>query len=326
MRSTKSRSWIEGALGLRPLPAPPHVFRLDSRALAYGNLQIDDGGAVEVRELRNRTLPEGVAPSGRLGGPIRSPARLVEEIDGLLDGLSGPVESASLVLPDDWVRITFVEVEDLPRSDRAREEVVRWKLKPVLPVRPDDLRLDLRPTPRVVGESESTRLLVGFALEALLGPLEEAFASRGIRLGRISGESLALLPALQERVGGSELAGIALVGARGYTLLFVHRGEPVLTRSKHLDVGLEGADDESIIRDLRLTRAFLRERIPSIELSEILVVAPPTAAERWRRNLEAGFGSPSTVLEPRDFGLRGDGPVPWPETAPMVGAVRWEIT
>lgn len=317
-------------LGLDPVPAPPHVFALDEAALRYGRF-VQAGAGWELRELRRVELPADTFQSGLLGGPLREPAVFGERLAQLLGGLSAAVREASMVLPDAWMRIAFVESGDLPRSAEARDEVVRWKVKRLLPFRVDELRLaatEVEPLPQ---QGEPRRLLVAYALEALLGQLEEAFAARGVWLGRVTSESLALLPAVGEVLADAALGALAVVRTGGYTLLFTRRGEPVLYRFKSLDDTLATASQaaaanlqRTVERDLRLTRAFVVEQLPGLALDRV-VLAAGDAGREWQQWLAAGLGRAGEPLEALRLPLVSAERVGWMEVAPMLGAARQEV-
>jgi hypothetical protein len=317
-------------LGLDPIAAPPHVFALDAATLRYGRF-VESGAGWELRELRRVELGADTFQPGVLGGPPRDAAAFGERLAQLLGGLSAPVREASLVLPDAWLRLAFVESGELPRAEEARDEVVRWKVKRLLPFRVEDLRLtatEVAPLPR---QGEPRRLLVGYALEALLVQLEETFAARGVWLGRITSESLALVPALGEVLGGAALGALAVVRDGGYTLLFTRRGEPVLYRFKPLDDPLAPAPAPAantrgtVERDLRLTRAFVAEQLPELALDRVVLAAAPEAGREWQQWLAAGLGRPGEPIEALRLPLASAERVGWMEVAPMLGAARQEV-
>ena len=93
--------------------------------------------------------------------------------------------------------------------------MLRWKLKRLVPFRVDELRIGAVEVTPLPGQEEPRRLLLGFAVEALLAALEAAFERVGIRLGRISSTSLALLAALVEPAAGDGLTALVLAEGRG---------------------------------------------------------------------------------------------------------------
>jgi hypothetical protein len=312
-------------LGTGPVPPPPHVLAVEGRRLSYARI-VGSSQAYELRELRRVELPADVFASGLLGGPLREPALFAERVGALLGALSAPVHQASLVLPDAWLRVTFVEVGELPRAADAREEVVRWKLKRLLPFRVEDLRLAWAPAPPLPQQSEPQRLLVAYALESLLAQLEDAFAARGVWVGRITSESLALLPAVAPALDAAALGCLAVVHDAGYTLIFTRQGVPVLYRFRGFDAAL-GEDQRaaSVARDLRLTRAFVAEQLPEAALARVLIAAPPTAVAAWQGWLAAGLGRSAEAVESLQLPLVAAERVAWNDVAPLLGAAREEV-
>jgi hypothetical protein len=309
-------------LGTGAVPAPPHVFSLDATTLRYGRF-VQAGEGWELRELRRVELPADSFQTGVLGGPLREPAAFGEKVAQLLAGVSAPVREASLVLPDSWLRLTFIETGDLPRDAEARDEIVRWKVKRLLPFRVEDLRLSATEVAPLPQQTEPRRLLVAYALEALMAQLEASFAEREVWLGRITSESLALLPAVGAPLQSAGLGALAVVRDGGYTLIFSRQGEPVLYRFKAREETLSFAS--TVERDLRLTRAFVADQLPDLNLDRVVLAATPDAGRGWPEWLAAGLGRAAEPLEALRLPLASAERVGWMDVAPMLGAARQEV-
>lgn len=327
MRSTKLPSWIERLLGLDPIPSPPHVFSLDEERLRYGHFARDRHG-FRLRAYREVELPRDPFQHGPLGGPLRDPIAFRDLVAGLVKAIPGGVREASLVLPDTWLRVTFTESGDLPQEPAALEEVLRWKLRRLVPFRVDELRVDATEVSPVPGQEEPRRLLLGFAVEQLLAQIEEAFAAAGVRIGKIASSSLALLSAVQPAPGGA-FSALVLVGDEGYTLIFARGGEPVLHRYKGFTGNLPDAARAGFVgRDLKLTRNFLDEHFPGATLGSVLLLSPPELEPAWLDRLEDGLGRPAAPVDGRHLPpLRAEEPgvPPWRSLAPMLGVARQEV-
>ena len=335
MRSIKSPSWINGirkALGYDPVPAPPHAFSIDARRLRHGQFVRDRHG-FRLRNWRQAALPPDAFHSGLLGGPLRDPAAFTALVGGLVQGLG--IREASLVVPDAWLRVTFSEITDIPRQAEARDEVLRWKLRRLVPFRVDELRVGGAEVEPLPVQEEPRRMLLGFGVEQLLAQLEDAFAAHHVRIGRITSASLALLSAVEIPASGG-FSAVVQVEPEGYTLIFARGGEPVLHRYKPFTGGMpEGSQVGFVTRDLKLTRNFLDEHFPGSTLGPVLLLAPPEEEQNWMERLREGLGEgtpPSTFsiipIDGRTLpGLRSEDPVapPWREIAPMLGAVRQEV-
>jgi len=328
VRSTKSPSWIERALGFDPVPVSPHVFALDGERLRYGQFARDRHG-FRLRAFREAALPRDPFQHGPLGGPLRDPAAFREIVAGLVQGIPGGVRDASLVLPDAWLRVTFSESGELPKTADALDEVLRWKLRRLVPFRVDDLRIGATEVSPIPGQEEPRRLLLGFAVEQLLAQVEDAFAAAGVRLGQATNASLALLSAVGPAADGA-FGALVLVANEGYTLIFARGGEPVLHRYKAFTGALpEGSRTSFVGRDLKLTRNFLDEHFPGSALGQVLLLAPPELEPAWLDRLEEGLGASAAPLDGRHLpALRAEeAAVPaWRDLAPMLGAARQEVS
>jgi len=315
--------WAAGLLGLAPRAVPPHVFALDRARLRYAAFA-REGDEVRLMEYRERELPPDAFATGLLGGPLRDGegfARLVAE---LVADLGAPPREGSLLLPDAWLRLAFTEVGDLPRAPREREEVLRWKLRRLVPFRVDELRVAASEVEALPAQEEPRRLLLGFALEQLLAQAEAAFAAAGVRLGLVANASLALLHALRTRPADG-LDALALIDGEGQSLLFARGDQPVLHRYKPAAGGEAGGHGRLVVRDLRLTLSFLAENVPGAELRRVLLLAPPALEERWLDWLTEGLGRPALPLAREHLLLAGDPGTAWNETAPLMGAACVEF-
>lgn len=287
---------------------PPHAFAVDADRLLYGRFVRDDGH-FDFQEFQEVSLaPDSFLP-GPLGGPVRDLEALRGRIEVLLESITAPVTDASLVLPDAWLRLSFTELEQLPRRASAAEEQLRWKLKKQVPFRVEELRLRGAVAQQLPGHGAGKRMLLGYAMEQLVRQLEEAFAARGVRLGLVVNCSLALSRALGDQADDSEQAGFVFAARTGYSLAFTRGGEMIFHRFRA--IGDDEADDDAatlIARDLRLTRDFLTRETDQSPSDGFVIVAPPAIEERWREWVTAGFGVEAAVMRTRHLPIHGDVP------------------
>lgn len=303
---------------------PPHVFAVGPDRIAYGRFE-RSGGGFAVTSYHVRPLPPDTFIEGLLGGPLKEPTVFREVLADLLTALPAPVKGASLVLPDAWMRIAYAGGGDLPRDTAQRQEVLRWKLKRLVPFRVEELRVEGREvSPLADGEP---RLLLGFALESLVEQVEEAFDEAGIRLGHITNESLAALAAVAEADPSGGLNGVAVVSEDGYTLLFARGEEPLLYRYKGgLGDVAPAARPGLVVRDLRLTRSFLAEQLAGAEPGRVVLVSEPQVEAEWMAWLADGFGRSPERLAPAHLpSLQGAPNVDLAEMVPLLGAAAGEV-
>ncbi len=324
MRSIKSPSWIERLLGLDPIAAPPHVFALTSGELTYGSFHASDGGYV-FEAVDSTELPPESFADGLLGGPLRQPQVFRRQVADFVAALGGPVETASLVLPDTWLRLTFLELSELPKKAAEREEVLRWKLKRLVPFRVEDLRIDPLPVTPFPTQEEPLRLLLGFAIEVLVSQIEEAFSAAGVELGRIVNATQATLAGLEHAVSPQDLAALVMVQDDAYTLSYFRAGEPLVYRYKAY--AEEGGGGSAVRRDLRMTASFVRQHFPETPPRRLFLAAPLESEERWLGWLydELEVSPEPLSFEHFDLARTQVGPT-WLQTAPLLGAVSLEVS
>ena len=124
MRSTKSPSWIERLLGLEPQPLPSVAFGVDDSGLRAVWREEPDA----PMKTAATAFDGPVFQEGPLGGPVHDESSLQTALDRLLETMPNS-RSASLVVPDAWLRLVFVDSLELPRSGQARDEMLRWRLQ-----------------------------------------------------------------------------------------------------------------------------------------------------------------------------------------------------
>jgi hypothetical protein len=300
------------------MPVPPHVFDVDETGVVYGafpRLEQGLGGG----DLASCAVAEDTFTPGPLGGTLRSSTALVQAIGEVTGGLERPPEQASILVPDRWLRLLFVDLEEDPGADR--DNVLRWKLKKLVPFRVEDMRIA---SIDVKGADDERRALVAFGVEALLAGVEGAFRSADIRVGHLSSRSLALM-SLLERSGDNVI--VVHLEAGGYSMFVLADGEPLLVRYRALEVGSWSDENRAgVTRDCRLMRVFLRERFPGVCFSRAVVSSPRSLVEGWTEILEACFEVPASALGAEDLPLTTGAAGEIDERLPpLVGAALREV-
>ncbi len=255
--------------------------------MTYARFEADVGGTPRLLERQTVALEESTFKPSALGVEVKDRAALAASVARLRDSLSSPVDKASLVLPDSWLRMTFLESEEeLPGSAAARLEVLRWKLSRLLPFKVETLRLDAHGVDSLPGQPEAERTLVGFGGESLLQAIEDAFSESRIELGCITNRSSGLLLALAELLRPARLGALVVVDPRHYTLVATRNGGPVLYRHK----AIENGEASGVLRDLRLTRGFLADRGLGDQFESLELVAVPEQRTQWQGWLAESLG------------------------------------
>lgn len=171
---------------------------------------------------------------------------VVGAVSRLLAEAAVKLPAASLVVPDEFVRVLVVEVEEPERHAREVEEILTWKYGRTFgePVPP--LRLSWRPAgPAASG----TRVLALAVPEEAAASWETPFEKAGIRIGAVEIESLAV-----SSLGAGAIAGEGLVvWAHGATATVAHfeKGSLRFLRVRSTADALAG------LQDLRLTASYV---------------------------------------------------------------------
>lgn len=314
------------------MAVPPFAFSCSDTELAFAAFQRADGGLV-LREYRREALAPGTFQHGLLGGPPREPRLFSERVEAFVSALQSPVKDAVLVVPDAWLRTAFAEVAEIPANGAAREDVLRWKLKRLVPFRVDELRVRATEVTPLPGQEEPRRLLLGFGIESLFGQLERSFRDAGVHIGRIANRGLSALGAVA--TGEGVLTGMALATHEGYTMAFARGDEPVLHRFKPFSEALPvEARAGAVRRDGRLTRTFLEDHYPDHPFGEIVVAAPDESTDPWIEWLEEGLGHPVKrpgaaaivpVTAERGAAFGADSGPGWIDLLPLAGTVCQEV-
>ena len=101
-------------LGFSPMPVPAHVFALDGERLRYAHLP-RQGETFRFRSYRQTPLAHDTFLAGPLGGPLRDPRGFSDKVAALVRTVKEggtAVKSASLVIPDGWLRVVFTESDE----------------------------------------------------------------------------------------------------------------------------------------------------------------------------------------------------------------------
>jgi len=228
-------------------PPPVHTFSPGEEQLVYGRLNGKRDALVRIER-------SPVAPGWYRLGPVGLLQVDRQALAGALAPLVGRLEKvppqASLVTPNAWMRSVVIETGGLPRQRDEAEEVVRWRLKKLLPCRPEDVRLDFLPG------AGSERMLVVLALDRPLSAVEEVFAAAGVGIGRIEPAALAMTALLP--VSATPVL-LAAVEEHALALVVLAKGKPVLLRHKPLPADAHRAE-QFMTREISRTLAHAREQ------------------------------------------------------------------
>lgn len=257
---------------------------------------LEPGAAVALRRDRKggltcstAALPAGVVEVGSVGLQGLDCQRLAEVLRPLQERVGGS-RRAAVVVPTAWVRTHLLDFDHLPRRGSELVEVVRWRLKKLLPVAPTELRLALVP---IHGDSSHQVLCVS-ALERPLADLEAAFAEVDVEPGLVTARLFAL--ARRERSGTGP--HLVVQHEQGFlSLLLTVEGRARLLRTKPLP-----PTDEAwglTLRELHLALSYIRDTLSVGGELEVATSADSSAVgeslEQWWSDQEGVRVEPESL-------------------------------
>lgn len=323
MRSTRSLSWIERALGFEPIAPPPFVFAVDEGELRFAAFTRTQHGIALEHEMAV-TLPPETFSAGPLGGPLHAPLVLRDAITAILSRVETPVREASLLLPDAWLRLAFSEIDELSKKSALADQELRFKLKRLVPFRVEDLRVAAFQVTPFPNQEEKLRVLIGFAIEILLEQIESAFTACGVQVGRITNNTIALLAGIAPLLRPGELGALLAIHPDATSLAYVRDGEPLIYRFKSFSES--PLDAMSVERDLRLTLSFVRRQFPEVPIVRAFLATGPGAEQPWLEWVGDELGAPLEPLVYHHFSLlRARPATSWLHLGALLGAATLEV-
>lgn len=217
-----------------------------------------DGAVVSVlrRDKKGGLLwaAEGAPPGVFEVGSVGIQAVDRRKLSAVLASLQPRIEGASraaVIVPSGWTRSHLLDFDELPRHHDELDQIVRWRLKKLLPVQAAELRLFIEPMPAANG---SRSLVCMAGIDRAFASLEGAFSDVGVELGLITTRAFALAhrPSTSTHLIIQQEDGFVMV-------LLAVDGWPRLIRTKQLASSSRAG--ETIRRELNLTLGYIRETL-----------------------------------------------------------------
>jgi hypothetical protein len=239
-------------------PPPEAAWLIDSGRLELVSRSRDGAIAVDARPLAAGALELG--PVGLMQVKAELLGGAMQE---LLHSAVASQRSA-LILPSAWVRTIILAFDTLPRSDQEVDEMLRWRLKKLLPVPASELAIDWI---EVAPFHEQRQLLVFLLLQRSLNGLEQAFDALNLSVGIITSrlQAIAML-FVQERprlLIQQETSSTALA--------LIEAGTIRMVRTKALPPG--DRQLAQLAREMMITRDFLAKRFGIGEGLQVTITA-----------------------------------------------------
>jgi len=228
-----------------PPPATGWVFDSEMVAVAHRSKTQEIHCSAE-------DLPAGGLEVGPVGLQAIHDDKLAPVL-ARLKGVAEGAETAAVIVPTGWLRSFLINVDRLPRREDELFDVVRWRLKKLLPIPPTELRLSVIRLPESDGQR---RLLVMTGIERAMAAIEACYSAIGIDVGLITTRLFALVP----RFAGVALPTLVIQHEKSFlSLLLLVDGIPRLLRTK--PIPLSDGDGKAVVREATMTLGFIRESV-----------------------------------------------------------------
>jgi len=228
---------------------PRHAFVLTRERIVYVGPPAEKPpkGTPPGPPLRfvSRALPADAFAPGPAGSPVGR-ASLHAAVSRLVAEAGGKITAASLVVPDDFVRILTIDAEEPEKRPKETEDVLVWRFGKTFgdPVPP--LRLSWQ---AAGAGAAGTRVIALAVPEEAAASWESAFEKAGVRIGAVETSALAASNIAERAVLGDGF--ILWSDGPAATTLFFRAGGLRFLRTR------ETTDTEEALQDVRLAVSFV---------------------------------------------------------------------
>ncbi len=292
---------------------PDAVFQIAPGHLSAIRVARGDGAVKAGFVLPFRERP--VSPSFDRPN-VTDPAALEEAIGQAKKSLRLSSGSAALLIPEPSVRVFVLGVDSFPGSGKERDAFIRWRIGKLMPLIPDDARIDYAATP---GRG-ARKVIVAMARQVVVWEYEALFEKAGLKPVVVSVPTLTLVNVVRRKGPGAGL----LLNLEDESLTLLATADPGWTLYRQKDVGSPGENGieeraDNIVREAENTLRFLEDKesagIARIWLRTSVAAERPALLERLKERI-------ALPIEPVAY----DAPEVWTEAhkavlAPLVGQV-----
>ena len=253
-------SLLDSIQSLLKDPPPEFAFEISASGIAMSRTR---GPAT----IEFAPLAEGVVVPSPIKESILDVAAFTAAVKKLAP--PGGRRTAALILPDNAMRLTVLEFENLPEKEEERIALVRFRLKKTVP-------FDVETAAVSYQVQAGNKVVVAVAPAEIIAQYEAPFRAAGLQPGLVTPGALTLLELLPAT--GSYL--VAHQNSGSLAVLVVSNG--VLTLSRSLEFSSEYAADplDEIVSDLYATSVYVEDQ----------------SGARPDRLYLAGFGEESKLL------------------------------
>ena len=220
----------------------------------------------------------------------------VRAVEAALGGGKGPL---ALLVPDPVVRISILEFETLPSDAKDRENLIRWKMKPLLPFASEEARLSFEVSHQEPGRIE---VMAMAARNSVLAEYESAVEALSGEVSLVLPVTFALLPLLSENTEEGEL--LLHVCPGGLTAVMVGGGRIRLWRSQAVQWTSPEECLNVVSQEAARVLAGAQDHL-GLEIGRVSLCVRPPVPEEWVAELGRAIARQLQVLIAEAAGAAG---------------------
>lgn len=273
-------SWLHRLKSLITDPPPEMVFEVSAQGIAWAR----------TREPRPQLEPlePGVVEVSPLEANIRRP----EAFDAAVRAAAGNGEGrgrrrAALILPDYCARITVLDFDSFPAAPEEQQQLVRFRVKRVVPFDIENAVVACWPQPRHDG-SKRVDVVTAVVNMDVASHYEAPFRAAGLHCGFVTISALAALALPPEQdLGGANPRVFVKLGGGALAVSLIDGASLRLYRC--VQVGAEALEEATSV--LATTLAYAEDELGArVQAMEVCGLGPDERGwmEQWRQE----FGVP----------------------------------
>ncbi len=171
---------------------------------------------------------------------ISDEGKFKEAVNNLFESLSLRKRRISVAIPDESVKASFLEFEDIPAERDKVIELIKWNLKKSLPFPPDEAAVDFQITDTPSGENRFYRLFAAAMKKGVLDQYERLLKACNLRPEIIIPSSFAVYNLYHDGLSGEENYVLLTASQKRIFVMLVKKGMPSFHRSRAVDNERDG--------------------------------------------------------------------------------------
>ena len=287
------------------LYGPKLGIEIGQRALRAAAVRKGAGGW-RAEWLGKAEMPAGLLIDSFTEPNITDRDAFVGLLRGLVSDAGNGKRGMSVALPDYLARVSILEFETLPGKKGETEQMLRWRLKKVLPFDVEQATLRHQYLGRYEsGESQRHRFLVSIIKTDILSQYEGALNEAGLRPARMDISSFSVWNLFHDHVirEAGESSGFALMNLSGgkLTVVVFDRGVPHFLRLKDLGKRDDGGDVRDldvmrVLRELNASLTYYKENYAETPVTRVYISGDAGALEEIAAEVRGSSSIEARVL------------------------------